>query len=591
MPHVLREYALLADGERGILVGPRGDFAWLCFPRWDSPAVFASLIGGRGVYTVTPEGRNVWGGHYEPGTLIWRGRWVTEQGVIETREALALPADRGRAVVLRRIEATRGDARVRIDLDLRDDYGRRPARNLRRDEAGRWSAQTQGMHACWVGAPEATLEDDGSGGRLLSFALGLREGEHRDLVLVLAGSAAAAEPVDPGRAWRETEARWHERVPSFPRALGQRDAEHAYTVLSGLTTSGGGMVAAATTSLPERAGQGRSYDYRFVWIRDQCYAGQAVAAAGAHPLLDAAVRFVRERLLADGPDLQPAYTADGGAIPEQRPLDLPGYPGGSDLVGNWVRHQFQLDAFGESLLLLAAAGRHDHLDGEGWRAIEIAVDAITKRWREPDSGIWEIESRAWTHSRLICVAGLRAVSSLRDARGRAARWSSLADAMLADTSAHAVHPSGRWQRADDDARPDAALLLPAIRGALPPGDPRSRATLRAIEEQLTEDGYCYRFRPDERSLGQAEGAFLLCGFLMALSFHQQGETVAAARWFERNRAACGPPGLLAEEFGVSQRQLRGNLPQAFVHALLLECAVRLGAPPESAPQRWSTRGN
>jgi GH15 family glucan-1,4-alpha-glucosidase len=120
---------------------------------------------------------------------------------------------------------------------------------------------------------------------------------------------------------------------------------------------------------------------------------------------------------------------------------------------------------------------------------------------------------------------------------------------------------------------DAALLLAAIRGAVAPDDPRSVATLRAVRDELCVDGYAYRFRPDERPLGEAEGAFLLCGFLIALALDGHGDRVGAARWFERTRAACGPPGLLSEEFDVRQRQIRGNLPQAFVHALLLECAV------------------
>ena len=124
---------------------------------------------------------------------------------------------------------------------------------------------------------------------------------------------------------------------------------------------------------------------------------------------------------------------------------------------------------------------------------------------------------------------------------------------------------------------DAALLMAAIRGAIPPDDPRSIATLRAVERELTEDGYCYRFRHDERPLGDAEGAFLLCGYLLSLSYAQQGDAAAAARWFERMRASCGPAGLFSEEYDVAQRQLRGNFPQAFVHALLLECAARATA--------------
>jgi alpha,alpha-trehalase len=339
------------------------------------------------------------------------------------------------------------------------------------------------------------------------------------------------------------------------------------------------MVAAATTSLPERAEAGRNYDYRYAWIRDQCYAGQGAAAAGAYPLLDHAVRFVSARLQADGDQLAPAYMVHGDRVPDQRRLDLPGYPGGYDLIGNWVNKQFQLDAFGEALLLFATAARRGRLDSGAWQAARIAADAIGARWREPDAGIWELDDQEWTHSRLTCVAGLRAVAGAGRQPALAAGWSALADAILADTTARATHPSGRWQRSPDDPGLDAALLLPPVRGALPADDPRTIATLRACGEELTEDGYAYRFRHDERPLAEAEGAFLLCGFMMALAQHQQGNQLEAARWFERNRAACGPAGLFSEEYDVTQRQLRGNLPQAFVHALMLECSARLAGYP------------
>jgi len=210
-------------------------------------------------------------------------------------------------------------------------------------------------------------------------------------------------------------------------------------------------------------------------------------------------------------------------VPDQRRLKLDGYPGGFDLVGNWVNHQFQLDAFGESLLLLAAAAGPDRLDAEGWRAVEVAAAAVERRWQEPDAGIWEIDNQAWTHSRLTCVAGLRAVARARGRTGRksAAGWSGPAAAILAHTARHGLHPSGRWQRSSEDPRLDAALLLPPLRGALDGDDPRTLATLEAYLAELTDDGYAYRFRHDERPLGEAEGAFLLCGFMVALSLHQR----------------------------------------------------------------------
>jgi alpha,alpha-trehalase len=572
-PHVLREYALLADGERGILVGPRGDFAWMCFPRWDDDALFSSLIGGNGSYALTPTERSVWGGYYEEGSLIWRSRWITNDSIIECREALALPTRHDRAVVLRRVTAIRGTASMRVSLNLRGRFGEEPARQLKRDDAGVWRGLVGETRIVWLGGADASPQPDGHRGKTLTQSLTLQPGQTHDLLLVLDAGPEHPDPPDPERYWQSTTSVWSDNVPGLRTTAAQRDARHAYAVLHGLTSARGGMVAAATTSLPERARQGRNYDYRYAWIRDQCYAGQAAAAAGGHPLMDTAVAFARDRLLADGKQLKPAYTVDGGDVPDERPLPLPGYPGGTNIIGNWVNQQFQLDGFGESLLLFAAAARHDHLDTDTWRAAEIAAEAIAARWHEPDAGIWEITPAAWTHSRLICAAGLRAISHHSPGDEQAARWASLADKLVADTAIHAVHASGYWQRAADDPNLDAALLLPAIRGAIPANDPRSLATLHAIDNQLTEDGYVYRYRPDERPLGQAEGAFLVCGFWMALAYEQQGDHTAAARWFERNRAACGPPGLLAEEFDVTQRQLRGNLPQAFVHALLLECAA------------------
>ncbi len=151
----------------------------------------------------------------------------------------------------------------------------------------------------------------------------------------------------------------------------------------------------------------------------------------------------------------------------------------------------------------------------------------------------------------------------------------LADKILDETTRRCLHPDGYWQRSPDRAGVDAALLLPPIRGATSQDDPRVRRTLDAVVDQLARDNYVYRFGPDTGELGDEEGAFLLCGFMLALAELRQGREQAAARRFERNRAACGPPGLYAEEYDVEQRQLRGNYPQAFVHAMLLECVAGL----------------
>lgn len=584
-PHVLREYALLGDGERGAIVGPRGDIAWMCAPRWDSDAVFSSLIGGEGIYAITPQGRFVWGGYYEEGTLIWRSRWTTETSIIECREALSFPARGDRVVVLRRVIALHGPAKVQVLLDLRGNFGKQPVRSLRQRD-GCWTGQLGELSIRWSGGGNATTITQPHHSHALSLELELAPGDQHDFVLELGEGELDADPVDAARAWQATEHAWSQAVPRFESTLAPRDTRHSYAVLRGLTSASGAMVAAATMSLPERAEAGRNYDYRYSWIRDQCYAGQAVASVAPHPLLDDAVRFVSERLLEDGPGLCPAYTSLGQRVPDQQALDVAGYPGGTALKGNWVNQQFQLDAFGESLLLFAAAARHDHLDAQGWRAAEIAAQAIADRWQQPDAGIWELAPQAWTHSRLICAAGLRKAAQVtsRHSPGQGAEWMSLADTIVADTAKTSVHPSGRWQRSATDARLDGALLLPPLRGAVAASDPRTVATLHAYIEDLTDGLFAYRFHHDDRELGKSEGAFVLCGFIVALALHQQGEETQAVRWFERNRAACGPPGLFTEEFDVSQRQLRGNLPQAFVHALLLETSTRLTRP-------WGTDDN
>ncbi len=185
VPHVLREYSLLADGERGILVGPRGDFTWMCFPGWDGDGMFSSLIGGGGAYAVTPVGRFVWGGYYEHPGLIWRNRWTCDDGTaVESREALALPSSPDRAVILRRIVAAQGDAHVRVVLDLRADYGRHAANELHRQDDGTWTARAGDAHVRWGGAPDAQAHRHGGHGTTLELTLNLKAGTHHDLILV-----------------------------------------------------------------------------------------------------------------------------------------------------------------------------------------------------------------------------------------------------------------------------------------------------------------------------------------------------------------------------------------------------------------------
>lgn len=578
-PHVLREYCLLADDRRGALVGPHGDICWLCAPAWDSDAVCAALIGGAGSYSVTPAHPFVWGGNYEPRTLIWRARWVTRRGVVVCRDALAYPGRAHTVVILRRIEPVPGDVTIRVALDIAPGFGADRLHDFRREGDGAWSARAGGFYVRLSGSGTAKLAPGrlGAAGHVLAGDISLTKGSGCDLVLEIADRPFTAAPPAPDSAWRATEYAWIDAVPAVAGTLADRDATTSRAVLRGMTDPGGGMVAAATMSLPERAEEGRNYDYRYVWVRDQSITGQAAAAIGATDLLDAAVSFVGDRMLTDGAHLHPAYGVGGGAVPDEHTVDIPGYPGGFDVAGNHVNEQFQLDSFGEALMLFAAAARTDRMAADAWRAAEIAADVIADHWLEPDAGIWELDNRVWTESRLICAVGLQELCRAGAPTRRIAQWESLADTIFADTARRCVNAAGWWQRGPADARADAALLLPVMRGRWTADDPLAAATVAEIERELTEDFFVYRFRHRPGPLAQAEGAFLLCGFAMSVAKAQMGDVVGAMRYFERARTACGPPGLFSEEYDVDEKQMRGNLPQAFVHAAFLESAARLAA--------------
>jgi GH15 family glucan-1,4-alpha-glucosidase len=572
-PVALRDYAFLADGRRGALVDPDGEVAWLCFPSWSDGAVFAGLLGGKGIFRLAPAGRRVPGGFYEDGTLIWHQRWVTDDGVVECREALAYPGEADRCVLLRSVKAVEGEALIHVTIHVTPDYGRRDDGAWRRDETS-WLVETGGITAR-LHIPDVSPQLSNN---RLDLELRLRAGSTADLVLELQPTSLPTRRApEPAELWERTRDAWAEAVPRCVGLPARRDVRQSIAILRGMTDPNGATVAAATTSLPERAEAGRNYDYRFAWLRDVCYIGHAGAAIPeAEMILVDAVRWVSARLLDDGPETRPAYLCDGRRMPAPEHLGLPGYPGGSDVVGNRATNQFQLDLFGEALLIFALAAERELLDADGWRAAEIALRSIEVNVERPEAGIWEIEpGRRWTHSRLICAAGLKALVQQGPPRQWMTEAAGLADHLITRATTTSLHPAGHWQRAPDDPRVDASLLLSEIRGAVPSDDPRSIATRGAVLHDLCDDDYLYRFAEPDQPLGQAEGAFLVCNFWMSLAYMASGDRHAGAQWFERTRASCSGSGLFSEEFDVAQRQLRGNLPQAFVHALLIETAGRL----------------
>ena len=344
-PHVLREYALLADGERGALVGPRGDIAWMCAPQWhDDAGLLLTDRRQRLLRRDSGRPRFVWGGYYEDGSLIWRSRWITDGGRHRVPRSARLPrrpAPRCCCAGSRPVDAP---ARVRVLLDAAGRFRAAP-------HATQLNATTpSGPPAagrCTCAGP-AAAQASGPAAAAWRSTVDLAPGEHHDLVLEMSeqrpGRRTGRRPGRPGKPPRPP---GRPRSRSWAPAWRPATSRHSYAVLRGLTSSGGGMVAAATMRLPERAEAGRNYDYRYVWIRDQCYAGQAVAADGPHRLLDDAVDFVAARIARRRPRAQARLHDHRRRRPGRaHPVQLAGYPGGSDKAGNWVNQQFQLDAFG-----------------------------------------------------------------------------------------------------------------------------------------------------------------------------------------------------------------------------------------------------
>ena len=394
-PKVLRDYAFVADGQRGALIDSDGRLAWMCFPGWADPAVLAGLLGPRGEYQVVPATRAVPGGRYEDGTLIWHSRWVTDDGIHRLPRRLGLPGEEDRAVILRRVSAVDSTGPVIVRLNLAGDYGRRPFGQWRRHD-GRWVAGDGVITARWSGAPEASIER--------GVDRGLRHW-------------CCARPCRPARAgtWSSRSCRDRARpsgrswtpmtVGPAPRRRGGKrchpaptpratvDVRQSFAVLRGMTGPDGGTVAAATTSLPERSEAERNYDYRYCWVRDICYIGHAGAAvAGGEAVLDDAVRWVSARLLADGGHHDPGLPAPTARrSPTNVPRTCPAIPAVSTSSAIGYDSQFQLDLFGEALLLLANAASRGPPRRRRLASREVGHRGHRECWSQPENGIWETE--------------------------------------------------------------------------------------------------------------------------------------------------------------------------------------------------------
>jgi len=580
----IEDYALLGDLQTAALVSTEGSIDWLCFPRFDSPACFAALLDtpDAGRWLLAPAAGGVCTSRrYRGDTLVLETEWTTPEGRVRVVDFMP---PRGHAPdVVRIVEGVSGAVPVRGELRVRFDYGR--VTPWVRHQGGQVQALA-GPDALWL---RTTAPVEGHEWTTVS-EFTVRAGERVPFVLTWTpGHHDAPRPVDAERALAETVGFWEQWVASGNRVGGRYApaVTRSLITLKALTHAPtGGIVAAATTSLPEQIGGPRNWDYRYSWLRDSTYTLQALLAAG----YTAEARAWREWLLravaGDPADLQIMYGVDGTRrLPE---LELPwlrGYEGSAPVrTGNAAADQLQLDVWGEVLdgLHLAREASLAATDA-AWDLQTALMEHLEGRWQDQDNGLWEVRGarRDFVHSKVMCwVAADRMVRGARGSHlpGPVDRWEALRDTIRAEVLDQGV-VDGRFVQSYGSTDLDAALLLIPRVGFLPGDDPRVVATVEAVQRELTEDGLMLRYRnaSADDGLPGAEGVFLACSFWLVDALHGAGRRAEATALFERLLGCRNDVGLLSEEWDPVGRRQLGNFPQAFSHFGLVVSAAQLHA--------------
>jgi GH15 family glucan-1,4-alpha-glucosidase len=599
----IADYAFLSDCHTGALIAPDGAVDWLCVPRFDSPSVFGSLLDRQaGSFRFGPFGINVpTQVSYEPGTNVLVTTWKTPSGWVVVRDALTMgtrqgednvtphtrpPADDDADHMLVRT-AVCLDGQVEIELVCEPifDYGQIPAT---------WSLADgdDGVADATGGDQMFRLKTDlslGIEGDRVRARHVLNTGDRAYCALSWAHELETPSDVDDAEAriaatvrfWRAWLAR--ARVPDHRwREPIQRSA----LAIKGLTyMPTGATVAALTTSLPETPGGERNWDYRFTWIRDSTFTLQALHFLNLDWEAEEFMQFVADlEPNADG-GLQIMYGIDGRRdLTESTRDDLSGYAGAHPVrIGNGAFDQRQNDVFGAALdAALLHARRSQRLPRRLWPIVQSQAACATKIWQEPDQGIWEARGKPqhYVSSKLMCWVAMDRAAKLAAIGGDEAlrnTWQGTADEIRADILDHGVDDRGVLRQHYDTDALDASVLLAALFGFLPPEDDRLRATVLAIADELTENGYVLRYKTDETDDGLSgkEGTFLICSFWLVSALAIIREWQRARDLMERLLRIASPLGLFAEEFDVETGRHLGNFPQAFSHLALIEAAGRI----------------
>jgi GH15 family glucan-1,4-alpha-glucosidase len=583
-PRRIEDYALIGDCETAALVGRDGSIDWLCWPRFDSGACFAALLGGpeHGRWLIAPKDTAPRiTRRYIDGSLILVTTFETASGIVELVDFM--PPHDGSADLVRLVRGVQGSVELHTEFILRFDYG----------SIVPWVERFDGKGLRAIAGPEmAVLRTPVPlQGRDFTTTGEFTVGTGDVVPFVLSYGPSQMQPpkgVDPDRALQETEAFWRSWSGRCAAAGNWSEpVKRSLTVLKGLTYAPtGGIVAAPTTSLPEQAGGVRNWDYRYCWLRDATFTLLAFGSAGYYE----EARDWRDWLLravAGRPDqLQIMYGIGGERrLPEWEVPWLSGFDGARPVrIGNAAAAQLQLDVYGEIADAMFQAHEHGLPPVDRWSAIGRAfLEHLETVWREPDEGIWVVRGprQHFTHSKVMAwVAFDRAVKWVQQlgVASQIDRWREVRDEIHADVCRNGFNSKmDTFVQAYGSEILDASLLLLPIVGFLPPSDPRILGTVRAIERRLLVDGLIFRYDTGEAEDGlpPGEGAFLACSFWFVDNLILQGRIAEAQSMFERLLALRNDVGLLAEEYDPRTRRQMGNFPQAFSHVSLVNTAYNL----------------
>ena len=585
------------------MIAPSGNVEWMCLPRMDSPSIFAAILDrGAGWFRFGPADVTVPAGRrYLPGTMVLETTWATPAGWAVVRDVLLIgpwrhqssrsstyqrvPADhRAERVLLRTVRCLNGSIDFVLECEPGFDYGR---------QRGTWhhSGSSYGQAEARLSQePQVTLTTDlnlGLEGPRAIARRRLHAGEQAFCALSWGGGSPPETFADAHQRLTRTADFWHGWISrgNFPDHPWRKYLQRSALTLKGLIYAPtGALLAAATSSLPETPGGDRNYDYRYSWLRDSTFMLWGLYTLGFDREANDFFYFITDLAEQDA-DLQIMYGIGGERELAEQTLDhLSGYDGARPVrIGNGAWNQRQHDVWG---VLLDSAYLHtrsrDRLDDRRWPMLKRQVEAAIAHWREPDQGLWEVRGPAqhFTASKVLCWVAVDRGAKLAELRGDlecAAKWRKAADEIHADVCANGTDDRGVFCQHYGTTALDASLLLIPLVSFLPPDDPRVRATVLAIADELTEDELVLRYRVEETDDGFSgeEGTFTICSFWLVSALAEIGELARARALCEKLLSYASPLFLYAEEIDPHSGRHLGNFPQAFSHLALINAVMHL----------------